>query len=170
MTPWFRTLFLFSSFGPLYVLFAASLYVQGVRLWWGGVIAFAMAVIVFLWLKSRFKRKSVIRKAITVESNLDEGVFSYLVSYFPPFMTDSFSDPAKAIPIVIFYATMVFLLFRSSTIYINPFFIASGYRLYRGRLEGSNRSIVLITNRQDIIDGDMLSLYEVHPSRLYFGE
>lgn len=170
MTPWFRTLFLFSSFGPLYVLFAASLYVQGVRLWWGGVAVFCVAAIVFIWIVSRFKRKSVIRKKISVEASLDENIFSYLVSYFPPFMTDNFSDPTKVTPILIFYATMVFLLFRSNTIYINPFFIASGYRLYRVRLDGSNRSIVLITKRQDMIDGDMLSLYEVHPSRLYFGE
>lgn len=170
MTPWFKALFLFNSFGPLYLLVAASLYAQGGKWWWIGLVFFAVAIIIFLWLEGRFKRKSVLRKKVIVEASLDESIFTYLLTYLPPFMTDDFSAPSKLAPVVVFYSLMIILLFRSSTIYTNPFFILWGYKIYRVRFEDTKRAIILITRRSDLVDGDMLSLHEIQLSRLYFAE
>jgi hypothetical protein len=170
MTVWFRAIFLFSSFGPLYLLLATSLYVQGFPGWHWALLLFALSVCIFLFLRSRFKRKSVFRKRVKIEGSLDESIFAYLVSYLPPLMTDDFTETKKLAPIVVFYIVTILLLFRSEATYINPYFILFGYRIIQVRLEGSNRSVVLITMREDLVDDEIVSLYEVQPSRVYFAE
>lgn len=85
-------------------------------------------------------------------------------------MIDDFSDMKKLVPVIGFYIVTVFLLFRSSVIYINPFFIALGYRVYIGRIHESGRSVVIITRDKAPIDGEVLNLYEVQSSRLYYAE
>jgi hypothetical protein len=62
------------------------------------------------------------------------------------------------------------LLFRSPVIYIHPFFIAFGYRIYIGRIHESGRTVVIITRGAPPIEGEVLSLYEVQPARLYYAE
>lgn len=171
MSGWFRAIFLFTSFAPLYLLLGASLYVQGFHLWWIPLIVTGFAIIAFLFLERRLTRKSVFRQRITFESSLDESVFSYMLSYVPPLMVDDFSDPKKLVPVIGFYLITVVLLFRSSVIYINPFFIALGYRVYIGRMHESGRSVVVITrNITAPIDGELLDLYEVQPARFYYAE
>lgn len=170
MSGWFRAIFLFTSFAPLYLLFAASLYVQGSSRWTTALAAFLVACAAFAWLRTRFTRKAVFRATVTFESSLDESVFSYLLSYIPPIMIDDFSDPAKLVPMMGFYAVAVTLLFRSSVIYINPFFLAFGYRIFFARLHESGRTVVLITRQATPLQQETLRLYEVQTSRLYYAE
>jgi hypothetical protein len=170
MSGWFRAIFLFTSFAPLYLLLCASLYAQGFRLWWVALLIAGLAICAFIFLEKRLTRKSVFRKKVVFESSLDESVFSYMLSYIPPLMIDDFSDMKKLVPVIGFYIVTVFLLFRSSVIYINPFFIALGYRVYIGRIHESGRSVVIITRDKAPIDGEVLNLYEVQSSRLYYAE
>lgn len=170
MSGWFRAIFLFTSFAPLYLILSGSLWIQGYRFWWIALILTGIAVIAFLFLEKRLTHKSVFRTKVTFESSLDESVFSYMLSYIPPLMIDDFSDSKKLVPVIGFYLVTVALLFRSSVIYINPFFMALGYRVYIGRLHESGRSVVVVTRHTAPIQGEMLNLYEVQPSRLYYAE
>jgi hypothetical protein len=168
MSGWFRAIFLYTSFAPLYLLLAASLYVQSLPHWPFALIAFVAACGAFKWLTTRLTRKSVYHAKVTFESSLDESVFAYLLSYIPPLMIDNFSDPKKLVPVIGFYFVAAFLLFRSNVIYINPFFLAFGYRIYIGRLHESGRTVVIVTRRSVTPNGEAIGLYEVQTSRLYY--
>lgn len=170
MSGWFRALFLFTSFAPLYLLIGASLWIQGFRLWWIALLAAGLALATFLLLERRLTYKSPFRQQVTFESSLDESVFSYMLSYLPPIMIDNFSDLKKVTPVIGFYIVSAFLLFRSSVVYINPFFMALGYRIHIGRLHESGRTVVVIVRGFTPIDGEILKLHEVQPARLYFAD
>jgi len=168
MSGWFRALFLFSSFGPLYLLLAVSLYVQHQR---GGciasLIAFVCSFLVFLKLRSGFQRKSVMRNKVVLEQSLDENILTYLISYLPPLLIDNLADPKKTIPALTFYAVTVLLMLRIQSLYINPYFLMFGYRIYRVALESGRPAIVIVKGRE-VVTGDTLNLYEIEPSTLYF--
>lgn len=170
MTSWFRALFLFSSFGPLYAVLALGLYVQnhcvGASV---AVAAFVLSFLVFLKLRSGFKKNSVFHAKVQTESMLDENILTYMITYIPPFLIDDFSKPEKFIPALGFYVVMVALMLRTETIYVNPYFLWFGYRIYRVTLE-SGRPAIIVTRRDEVVSGDLLNLYEVHASRLYFAD
>lgn len=170
MSGWFRALFLFSSFGPLYAVLAISLHVQSLhkeaQISWGVT---ALSFLVFMFLKSGFKRKSVHYSRVTSEASLDENILSYMLAYLPPLLIDDFTQNQKVIPAVAFYAVISFLLARIDALYINPYFLLFGFRIYRVRLE-SQRAALVITKLSEIGVGQRLGLYEIQRSRLYFAE
>jgi hypothetical protein len=168
MSGWFRMLFLFSSFGPLYAVLALGLYVQNHA--FHALLAATTAVtsfLVFLKLREGFVRKSPFWSKIDVEAALDESILSYLIAYLPPLLIDDFNKPEKFIPAIGFYFVVITLMLRTDTIYVNPYFTWFGYRIYRVKL-ASGCPIILVTSRKYVASGDELSLYEMQPSRLYF--
>jgi len=169
MSAWYRTLFLFSSFGPLYLVLAFSLYVQHhvVAAGVGAGIVVA-SFLVFLKLRSGFKRGSVFRSEVDPDEVLDENILNYLIAYLPPLFVDDLGSPTKIVPVGVFYAVTALLLFMSETIYVNPYFLMFRYRVYRMKLQ-SGRKVVVVTTRRDVVSGEMLNLHEVQPSRMYFG-
>src|SRR5579863_3991880 len=103
MSGWFRTLFLLSSFGPLYAMLAVGFWVQGGRAAAAvAVAAFIGSFLLFLKLKSGFNRASVLRNKVALLESLDENILTYLISYLPPILIDDYSDPKKVAPIIIF--------------------------------------------------------------------
>jgi hypothetical protein len=178
MTAWFKALFLFSSFGPLYFFLALGLAVQ--HRWqdrWNWdvgsrtmVVAATMLVFsyaVFLYLETRFAVGSVIRQRISAPERLDESVLSYMLSYLPPLMIDDFANAAKVVPAIGFYAVLITLMAVTNTIYVNPYFLVAGIRIWRVTLQDGKR-VVLISKRGVLTNDALLPLYSVSPGSLYY--
>ena len=180
MTLWYRALFLFSSFGPLYFLLCAGLAVQHdwtKEGWKGGdVIAtlcvgilFLLSFVIFLFLRSGFKSNSISRYSVDEISSLDEAILTYLIAYLPPLMIDDLSSIAKVVPLAIFYLIMTTVMLLSDTMYVNPYFLLFGYRVYRVKLP-SNRMVIVVSRKRELLPGELLHLYEVQPSRLFYAD
>lgn len=170
MSGWFRALFLFSSFGPLYAVLGLGLTIQKLnepaRIAW---LAFAASVFVFLYLRSGFRSKPVFHSKMEVVGQLDENILSYLIAYLPPIFIDNFKTPEKYAPASAFYFLLIILMARIDTIYVNPFFIMCGYKIYRVKLE-SGRLAIVVTRKREIGKDEVLNLHELDSSRLYFAE
>ena len=180
MSVWYRALFLFSSFGPLYLLVCVGL---GVQHDWekagpksGVIIAiavtvgvFLLSVIVFERLRSEFRANSPARYPVEPIISLDENVLTYLITYLPPLMIDDFSSIPKVAPAIIFYAVMFLIMMRTDTMYVNPYFLLFGYRIYRVRLP-SKRSVIIVTKKAEVMPDELLNLYEIQPSRLFYAD
>lgn len=179
MSFWYRVLFLFSSFGPLYLLVCGQLAVQhnwekftlkGDTVAMGITAgAFVASFLVFLWLRSGFRSSSPSRYQVQSIESLDGNVLNYLIAYFPPFMIENFTSMAKVVPAIIFYVVMVLIMLRSDTLHVNPYFLLFGYRLYRVRLP-SNRPVIIVTKKTEVMQGAQLNLYEVEPSRFFYAD
>ena len=178
MTAWYRARFLFCSFGPLYLLLCVGLAVQHT---WSmasmrnydtivmaiAACAFALSILVFQNLRRSFAAASPSRYAASPVESLDESVLGYMLSYIPPLMIDDLGSIAKVAPAVVFYAVFILILLRTDTMYVNPYFLLFKYRVFRVELP-SRRSVIVITNKSEIMPGEILSLHEIQPSKLYF--
>jgi hypothetical protein len=180
MSLWYRTLFLFSSFGPLYLLLCGQLAVQydwGKGDWKGGIViaigatggAFALSFLVFMRLRAGFQSNSPSRQVVEPLESLDNNVLNYLIAYFPPFMIDNFMSLTKVVPVIIFYIVMIVIMIRSETLHVNPYFLLFGYRLHKARLP-SKRSVILVTKKSEIMPEELLNLYEIQPSRVFYAD
>ncbi|UKE57709.1 hypothetical protein [Xanthomonas translucens] len=178
MTAWFKSKFLFSSFGPLYFFLAIGLTVQ--HNWqskwnWGftnsamvaGWGCLVLSFLIFLQLRTSFEVGSIIRSAISAPERLDESVLSYMLSYLPPLMIDDFGNNAKVIPAAGFYSVLITLMAATNTIYINPYFLIFRIRIFRISLPDGKR-VVLISKRNTLKDGESIPLYAINPESLYY--
>jgi hypothetical protein len=170
VTSFFRLQFLFSSFGPLFALVAIVFAVQG-YLWLAGVaVLLALcAGLTFLALATGLKRKSPFHEVVQVDGALDQHILSHLIAYLPPVLVDGIGSPQKLIPVLAFYGLLLVIMLRADAIYVNPFFLWFGYRIFQVRLP-NGRQIVIVTKRASTISGDRLTLYEIDATRLYFAE
>lgn len=82
-------------------------------------------------------------------------------------MIDDLSSAAKVAPATVFYAVLILIMLRTDTVYVNPYFLMFGYRIFRIELP-LRRPVVIITKIKVVIPGDNLTLHEIEPSRLYF--
>jgi len=169
----FRFFFLFSSFGPLYGIFAVKLYYTPMinGLWkWGFVGATFLALILFIVLVSMFKTYNGTLIEISDIKPKDNEVFGYITTYIPPLLARDMSDPAVVIPIGILYLIIFAAYMRLDSPYLNPFFIFTGYRIYEAK-GGLNKSVVTIISRNQILSGKTrLTLFEVGNGTLYYCE
>jgi hypothetical protein len=178
MTAWFKSKFLFSSFGPLYFFLALGLTVQhdwqakwnwsftnlAMITGWG---CLALSFLAFLHLRTDFAVGSIIRSAISSPERLDESVLSYMLSYLPPLMIDDFGNNAKVIPALGFYSVLITLMAATNTIYVNPYFLLFKIRIFRVSLADGKR-VVLISKRTNIKEGELIPLYAINPDSLYY--
>lgn len=170
MTSWFRLHFLFSSFGPLFALGAIVFAVQGYP-WLAGLAGLLAicAALTFIALAAGLKRKSPFHEVVQVDAALDQHILSHLIAYLPPVLVDDIGSQQKIIPITAFYGLLLVLMLRADAIYVNPFFLWFGYRIFQVRIP-NGRQIVIVTKRPSTISGDRLTLYEIDATRLYFAE
>ena len=169
MSGWFRLLFLFNSFGPLYAVLSVSLWIQGIKqpaAWW--LVATVAALIVFGGVVSRLTARQAQFETVEIEAALDENVLSYIVAYLPPLLVDDYSKPEKAVPAVLFYVVVILLMLSSSTLYVNPFFLLFGFRIFRVKLLRSQRRVVIITRLREIDPQERLALHEIETSHLFY--
>lgn len=173
MTGFFRLVFLFSSFGPLYLIFAVKLRlntgVPTIVSW----IAFALAalsVVAFLRLRRRLRSDNGTIHEITDVKPKDSEIFSYITTYIPPLITRDMSDPAVYLPLGILYAIIALAYMRLDSPYLNPFFILFGYRVYEARGKTSRNLMTIIARRRVLCGTDEVVLYEIGNGDLYYCE
>ena len=178
MTIWYRSWFLFCSFGPLYLLLGVGLAVQADwsvgGLWHYDRIAivlsglcFILSISVFLILRAGFTAGSPHRSNIYDLETLDDSILGYMLSYFPPLMIDDLRSASKLMPAVVFYVVLVLILAKTDKMYVNPYFLIFGYRIFRVRLS-SGRAVVLITPKSELRVGEVTTLFEIQPSTLFY--
>lgn len=180
MTPWFRLLFVFSSFGPLYFLLVAGLIahektdnkippVGGQYLFYAALLCCALSFVAFFIIVKSFKTSSFSFFKFNKAQPLDENVLSYMLSYLPPLMIDDLSSIKKVIPAIVFYVIIITILLRIDSLYVNPYFLIFGYRIYRVELP-SGQEVVMVTKEKGLSTGELLRFYEVAPGKLFFAE
>ena len=178
MTTWYRTRFLFCSFGPLYLLVCVGLAAQHKWLQDGfkggdaiamviAASAFFLSIAVFDGLRRGFSAASPSRYAVEPADTLDDTVLSYMLSYIPPLIIDDLSSAAKVAPAIVFYVVLIIIMVTTDTMYVNPYFLLFRYRIFRVELP-SKRTVVVITRRPEILPGETVDLHELQPSKLYF--
>jgi hypothetical protein len=129
----FRFIFLFSSFGPLYLIFAVKLWLNcGVpaSVAWLAFGAAGSSVLAFAWLRRQLRSDNGTIHEITDAKPKDSEIFSYITTYIPPLITRDMSDPAVYLPLAILYGIVGLAYLRLDSPYLNPFFILLGYRVY----------------------------------------
>jgi hypothetical protein len=140
MSNWFRFLFLFSSFGPLYLIFFVKLELNA------GVgrmapiiagLACLLSGVAFYFLRRRLHSDNGTIFEVTDVKSKDSEIFSYITTYIPPLISRDMSDPAVYIPLAILYMIIFMAYMRLDSPYLNPYFILLGYRIYEARLPNS---------------------------------
>lgn len=169
----FKAMFLFSSFGPLYAIFAVRLHYSAkvAPIWpqafW---LAFGLSIITFL-LSARLLSgvKRALRKVIDVKPK-DAEVLSYLMTYIPTLVFRDFADPGTYIPLVILYGIIAVLYMRLDAPYLNPFFLLFNYRIYEAKLEDSRAVITIVSKGRPVGGSEKLLLAEIGAGTLYYCE
>ena len=171
MSGFFRLLFLFSSFGPLYAIFAVKLHFNaGISEVWQYVFALfaASSVGVFASIAASLRsRVGTIFEVVDVKAK-DSEIFSYLTTYIPPLIVRDMSKPEVYIPLMILYFVIGLAYFRLDSPYLNPYFILFGYRVYEARMKVSRALVTIISRGRRIAGTDDLSLVEVGNGDLYY--
>lgn len=169
----FRFLFFFSSFGPLYLIFAIKLfYNAGVPSVWPSLF---LALSVLAFGAFRYIRRGLLSGnptpfAVSDLKAKDSEIFSYITTYIPPVITRDMSSPEVFLPLVVLYGVIGLAYMRLDSPYLNPFFIFSGFRIYEAKI-GSSKTLVTIISHNSftIVPGDVV-LHEVGTSDLYYHE
>lgn len=171
MTGWFRFWFLFSSFGPLYLIFAVKLhYTPGVppaAATLAGVACVGSIPVFALVARSLRRRDGVPFKVTEVRAK-DSELFGYLTTYIPPLIARDMADPSVYIPLAILYLLIVAAFMRLDSPYLNPFFLVLGYRVYEARLLPSRALVTVVTRGGRLAGTDEPLLREVGAGDLYF--
>ena len=171
MTAWFRFWFLFSSFGPLYLIFAVKLaYNNGVPFWLQYVFytMFGAAVIVFIIVARGLKTKNGLPFELTDVKAKDNEVFPYLMSYIPPLIARDMAQAEVYIPLLILYGIIFTGYMRLDSPYLNPFFIIFGYRIYEAKISSTKKVITILTRGGRIASSETAILYEIGVGDLYY--
>ena len=164
MTPFFKFIFLFSSFGPLFIVFAIkSYYDKGLPgfLWTIFVLVFLMSIIVFV--SATRKIRSGIGKTYKIVDvkTKDAEIFPYLMTYIPPLIFRDLSKPEVYLPLFVLYGIICLLYMRLDAPYLNPYFLLFGYRIYEAKLEPSRNVVTVITHRRPISGTEELKMIEL---------
>jgi hypothetical protein len=171
MTGWFRLWFVYSSFAPLYLIFAVKLrFTEGVPRvsWILAGLAFLGSIPVFALVARSLRRRDGVPFEVTDVRAKDSEIFSYLTSYIPPLIARDMADPSIYIPLAILYAVIFGAFMRLDSPYLNPFFVVLGYRLYEARLLPSRAVVTVITRGGRLAGSEELLLREVGAGDLYF--
>jgi hypothetical protein len=173
MTSWFRFWFLFSSFGPLYLIFAIKLWLnEGVTraAAWTALTAFVLSIVVFAIIRSQLRSDNGTPFDLVDVKPKDSEIFSYITTYIPPLITRDMSTPDVYWPLIVLYAVIALAYMKLDSPYLNPFFILFGYRVYEGRMKDSRTLVTIISRRRRLTGTDRVTLYEIGTGDLYYCE
>ncbi len=171
MSPLFRFRFLFSSFGPLFLIFAVKLHFDlGVPRVVSEVFLalFVISILVYLQIYQLMTGPNLTCINISDVKSKDSEVFSYLTTYIPPLISRDMSKVEVYLPIAILYLILIAAYMRVSSPYINPYLILSGVRVYEGK-DTASRATVTILSRGSPLDGtETLMLHEIGNGDLFY--
>lgn len=172
MTTFFKFLFLFSSFGPLYLVFAIKAhYGSGLpdALGVSFACAFVASFAVFIFAGKKM-RGGVGRLYRVVDVKIkDAEIFPYIMSYIPPLIFRDLSKPDIYLPLIVLYGIIALLYIRLDAPYLNPYFLLFGYRIYEAKLEPSRNVVTIIAYRRPISGSEQLELTELSVG-VYYSE
>jgi hypothetical protein len=136
----------FSSFSPLFFMFAVRTQNSGLRWTLGGVGFVSLATtLVLLWILRGTEPTEV--TVISVEAK-DAEVVSYLVTYLLPFLLVVDPNLRDIIALSLFLAVLGILYIRSNMLYVNPVLALLGYHLFLVRTrEGSDSSQLWVLSK-----------------------
>lgn len=169
----FRLLFFFSSFGPLYLIFAIKLfYNSGVSLFWSVLfltLSF-LALGAFGFIRRGLHSGNATPFTISDVKAKDSEIFSYITTYIPPLITRDMSNPEVFLPLAVLYIVIGLAYMRLDSPFLNPFFILFGFRIYEGKLGSSKTMVTIIAHNKFVVTSGEIVLHEVGTSDLYYHE
>ena len=171
MSSWFRFWFLFSSFGPLYLIFAVKLWLSvnvGYKPPAVAAAACLLSAVAFLLLRRRLRPDNGTVFEITDIKSKDSEVFSYITTYIPPLILRDMSEPSIYIPMVILYSVIFLCYMKLDAPYLNPYFILLGYRIYEARLTKTRALVTIIAKNRRMAGTEEVRLYEIGTGDLYY--
>jgi hypothetical protein len=171
MSAWFRFWFLFSSFGPLYLIFSIKMETNkgvafGAALFFLGL--FVLSVAVFGVLVRTLRSDNGTPHEIDEAVSKDGEIFNYLMTYIPPLISGDMSDISIYMPLFILYAILSVFYFRLDSPYLHPYFVLVGYRIYEARMKKSGNLVTIIAKGRRIMGSEEVTLYEVGSGDLYY--
>ncbi len=168
----FRFLFLFSSFGPLYAIFAIKLhYNAGVSVFWEwlSVTLFATSLLVFIMIARSLRTDNGTSVEVSDIKSKDNEIFGYITTYIPPLLARDMSDLSTVLPLAVLYTVMFFAYMKLDAPSLNPYFIFFDYRIYEGKAS-NEKSLITIISKRRFSGTARLTLFEVADGKLYYCE
>lgn len=171
MTGSFRTAFVFSSFGPLYIIVWIKLWLALGFFAPGAVVFLALsilAVIVTVVLSNRLATDGGQSMPIKDAQPVDSEVFPYLMTYIPIFLENDVTNPSFLYPVVVLYLIIFILFMRLDTPHLHPYFAFLGLRVYGATLVKNDDPIVIICSGRRLSTTEKPILHEVGTGDLYY--
>jgi hypothetical protein len=170
MTGWFKSWFVFSSFGPLYFIVGLKLCLTKDASWWIALAFIALSFVAFFvarWIISRLRTGEPLPFLVSEVRSVDSEIFPYLMTYVPIFLENDLSDGSFAYPVAALYVLIFILYLRLDSPYLNPFFALFGVRVYEAKTKDDDR-IVIIAKGRRLANKEELSLQEVGTGDVYY--
>lgn len=173
MRLYFKLLFVFSSYAPLFLIAGGKcLFTDSIDAAWGsGLIFFGgLGFIVsgmFLLSAGRFGERYV---ELTALEEADGEVLIYVLGYLPIIVTAGLDQSDQVFSVLSTYLVIFSTYVLMNKVYVNPLFLISGLHLYKGiERRGANfRSVIVITREENFYGSKNLRLKEVSAMGLYF--
>ena len=170
MTIFAKILFIFTSFGPLWLLMAlrfgavdtkAPLASTASTLAWIFYGAAAATLIVFPMLSGIWRGTQSTEIEVEDSARKDDHILAYVVTYFPPLFSLDLGRLPDLLSLAILYTTVAIIYVRLDAYYINPFLALAGYRVYEVNATNGNAYTVLakrktVVRKRAVIKGPMV--------------
>lgn len=171
MTGWFRFWFVFSAFGPLYLIVWIKLWLaQGT--WSSGSIAIfvvsILSVLATIYISRRLATDFGTRTPIKDVHPVDSEVFPYLMTYIPIFLENDVTSASFLFPVAVLYAIIFILFLRLDTPYLHPYFALFGFRVYEAHHAKNGEPMIIIARGRRLCSSDEPVLHEVGTGDVYY--
>ena len=163
-----RLLLFVSSYFPLTIILCIFL-LDPQRPWdIGGHVAavvilgvgIAGLIILWLYIKRIAPGKVAFHEKITDFQRHDSDVMSYIASYIVPFVTFPLQEWQQISALIIFLLILLAIYVSSNMIYINPMLTIFGYHLYEVKIESSEASHYLVSNKH-VVRGKLIRVVKI---------
>lgn len=169
MTHFFKTLFVFSAFAPLYLIIALKLLMDDEKCW-GGIFlgTTAIAAAIGCYLATNLEVGEAKKHKLTDVESIDSEIFPYLLTYIPIIIENDITKGTAAIPLAALYLLVLLLYIRLDSPYLHPVFALLGYRIYSAKTGTNELPIVVISRGRRLAGKDEAMLHEVGTSDIYY--
>jgi len=169
----FRLMMVFSSFSPLFVLWAirGSKIIPDCYLIW---ISLFMVIVpsFLLWIRSQIAHNNGDSRQLIVgiASDSNDHILIYLFTMLMPLYSGDLGDIRNLLSIGVAFMLVGFIFFRLKLYYVNILFILLGYRVYTVLSPDDNNpytgseSYILITQRTHLSQDETIVAYRITDS------
>ncbi len=169
MTHFFKTMFVFSAFAPLYLIIALKLLMDDEHCW-GGIFlgTTAIAAAIGCYLATNLEIGEAKKHKLTEVRSIDSEIFPYLLTYIPIIIENDITKGTAAIPLAALYLLVLLLYIRLDSPYLHPVFALLGYRIYSAKTGANELPIVIVSRGRKLAGKDEVMLHEVGTSDIYY--